>query len=59
VIVIDNILLSDLIGEKQFVCDLAKCKGGCCEEGDAGEPLDKEELEIINKIYDKIKPYLT
>jgi len=59
VIAIDNILVSDLVAEKQFVCDLMKCKGGCCEEGDAGAPLDKKELEIIDQIYEKIKPYLT
>jgi hypothetical protein len=58
-IVINNILISDDVVEKQFVCDLAKCKGGCCEEGDAGAPLDDEELEIILKLYEKIKPYLT
>jgi Protein of unknown function (DUF3109) len=57
--VIDNILISDNVIEKQFVCDLAKCKGGCCEEGDAGAPLDEEELDIILKLYEKIKPYLT
>jgi hypothetical protein len=58
-IVIDNILISDDVVEKQFVCDLAKCKGGCCEEGDAGAPLDNEELDIILQLYEKIKPYLT
>jgi hypothetical protein len=58
-IVIDNILVSDDVVEKQFVCDLAKCKGGCCEEGDAGAPLDDEELDIILQLYEKIKPYLT
>ncbi|MES1197915.1 MAG: DUF3109 family protein [Chitinophagaceae bacterium] len=58
-IVIDNILVSDDIAEKQFVCDLNKCKGGCCEEGDAGAPLDDEELSIIIDLYEKIKPYLT
>jgi hypothetical protein len=58
-IVIDNILVSDDVVEKQFVCDLAKCKGGCCEDGDAGAPLDKEELEIINQHFEKVKPYLT
>lgn len=58
-IVIDNILISDDVVENQFVCDLSKCKGGCCEEGDAGAPLDEEELEIILEMYDKIKPYLT
>ena len=58
-IVIDNILISDDVVEKQFVCDLDKCKGACCEEGDAGAPLDEEELDIILDMYEKVKPYLT
>lgn len=58
-IVIDNILVSDDVVEKQFVCDLGKCKGGCCEEGDAGAPLEKEELDLIVEYYEKVKPYLT
>lgn len=58
-IVIDNKLVSDDIVEKQFVCDLSKCKGGCCEDGDAGAPLDKEELDMIMGLYEKVKPYLT
>jgi Protein of unknown function (DUF3109) len=58
-IVIDNILVSDEVIEKQFVCDLNKCKGGCCEEGDAGAPLDENELDIMLEIYEKVKPYLT
>jgi hypothetical protein len=59
VIAIDNVLVSDQVVEAQFVCDLMKCKGGCCEDGDAGAPLEKEELEIINNIFETIKPYLT
>ena len=58
-IVIDNILVSDEVAEKKFVCDLNKCKGGCCEEGDAGAPLDDAELDIVLELYEKIKPYLT
>lgn len=58
-IVIDNKLVSDDVVEKHFVCDLSKCKGGCCEDGDAGAPLDKDELEIINANFEKIKPYLS
>ena len=58
-IVIDNILISDDVVEKQFVCDLNKCKGGCCEEGDAGAPLDDSELDIVLEMYEKIKPYLS
>ena len=52
-------LISDDVVEKQFVCDLAKCKGGCCEDGDAGAPLDNSELQILQDSYEKIKPYLT
>jgi hypothetical protein len=59
VIVVENILISDDVVEKQFVCDLGKCKGGCCEEGDAGAPLEDEELDIIIDMYEKIKPYLS
>jgi hypothetical protein len=58
-IVIDNILVSDEVVEKQFVCDLVKCKGGCCEEGDAGAPLDEGELDTVLEMYEKVKPYLT
>ena len=58
-IAIDNVLVSDQVVEAQFVCDLMKCKGGCCEDGDAGAPLEKDELEIINRIFEAIKPYLT
>ena len=53
VIVIDNVLISDDVVEKQFVCDLGKCKGGCCEDGDAGAPLEKQELDIIQEVYER------
>jgi hypothetical protein len=41
-IAIDNVLLSDEIVSEQFVCDLTKCKGACCVDGDAGAPLDSK-----------------
>lgn len=59
VIAIDNALISEDVVEAQFVCDLHKCKGGCCEDGDAGAPLEKRELKILKEAYEKIKPYLT
>jgi hypothetical protein len=58
-IAIDNILVSDLLVEEQFVCDLQKCKGGCCEEGDAGAPLENDELDRLNDVYEFVQPYLT
>ncbi|MES2703186.1 MAG: DUF3109 family protein [Bacteroidota bacterium] len=57
-IAIDNVLLSDEIVEEHFVCDLTKCKGGCCVDGDCGAPLTEEETRIIADIYPTIKPYL-
>jgi len=59
VIAIDNTLISDDVIEQQFVCDLNKCKGGCCEDGDAGAPLEENETDILNEIYETVKPYLT
>lgn len=56
---IGKVLVSDHVVEEQFVCDLSKCKGGCCEDGDAGAPLTKEELRIIDRIYETVKPYMT
>ena len=58
-IAIDNKLISEQIVEEQFVCDLNKCKGGCCEDGDAGAPLEIGELEELINNYEAIKPYLT
>jgi hypothetical protein len=51
-------IVSEDILEKDFVCNLAACKGACCIDGDAGAPLEKEETEILEKIYPKVKPYL-
>ena len=58
-IVIDDILISDEVIEEQFVCDLVKCKGGCCVDGDAGAPLENNELEEIKKAYNSVLPYLS
>lgn len=56
---VDEILVSDEIRDKEFVCNLEKCKGACCVEGDFGAPLEESELQILEDIYPVIKPYLT
>jgi hypothetical protein len=58
-IIIDQVLVSDQVIEEQFVCDLTKCKGGCCEDGDAGAPLDNQEKEYVKEFYEIVKPYMT
>ena len=51
--------MSDEVVQAQFVCDLNKCKGGCCEDGDAGAPLSKDEISKLNEVYEMVKPYLS
>lgn len=51
-------LVSEDIIEKDFVCNLSACKGACCIDGDAGAPLDEEEVKILEKIYPKVKPFM-
>lgn len=58
-IAIQQTLVSEHLLEKQFVCDLEKCKGACCIAGVSGAPLDLDELPVLDSIYEKVKPYLT
>jgi len=53
----DKIVSFDIF-EKQFVCDLSACKGACCVDGDAGAPLTDDELDVLSKIFDEVKPYM-
>lgn len=55
---IGNTLISDDVIEKQFVCNLAKCKGACCVEGDLGAPLESDEKDTLDDIYPLIRKYL-
>ncbi|MDD5570249.1 MAG: DUF3109 family protein [Bacteroidales bacterium] len=56
---IDNTIVSDNLFENLFVCNLSECKGICCIEGEAGAPLEEEEVSIIQDIFEKVKPYMT
>jgi hypothetical protein len=58
-ILIEDTYISDDVADKFFICDIEKCKGACCIEGDLGAPLEKVELLILDEIYEKIKPYLS
>lgn len=58
-IVIEKVLVSDDVIEQQFVCDLSRCKGGCCEDGDAGAPLTEEELDEVVKAWEVVRPMMS
>ncbi len=55
---IEEKLLSEDIFEEYFCCDLTKCKGACCVEGDSGAPLEEEELALLEDNIDNIIPYM-
>ncbi len=48
----------DLV-EDHFLCDLFKCKGACCVEGDSGAPLTPEEAIKLEEILPLVEPYMT
>jgi hypothetical protein len=58
-ILIENTCISDDIADQFFVCNIDKCKGACCVEGDAGAPLEENELQILKDIYPVVEPYLS
>ncbi len=57
-LLIDDVLISESLFSKYFACKLDACKGMCCVEGDYGAPLEKEEIELLASIKNKILPYL-
>lgn len=59
IIQIDNVLVSAEILTESFCCDLSKCKGICCIEGDAGAPITFEELALLEDNLEAIKKDLS
>jgi len=55
---IQNVLVSEDLFIQSFACDLGKCKGACCVEGESGAPVLEEEREAMEQIQDAIRPYL-
>lgn len=58
-IIIDEILVSEEIFTNNFLCNLDACKGACCWEGDAGAPLEEDEIQILKDEFENIKPFLS
>jgi hypothetical protein len=56
---IDDKIISLYVFEKHFICDLPKCKGGCCVEGESGAPLQDNETGILDDIFPVIKSMLS
>ncbi|MEG2365194.1 MAG: DUF3109 family protein [Alistipes sp.] len=56
---IDNKIISADLLRECFACDLSQCKGACCVEGDAGAPLEEEEVATLETEYANYRPYMT
>ena len=49
-----NTLVSLDLFKEFFCCDLDKCHGLCCVEGDAGAPVTPDEVEMLEEAYEKL-----
>lgn len=57
---IGDVLVTLDLAEQFFCCDLDKCKGECCIEGDAGAPITEEEKVMLEEatptVWDELLP---
>lgn len=56
---IEDKIISDDVIKEYFACNLSACKGACCWEGDYGAPLENEEVEVLNRILEDLRPWLS
>ena len=55
---LDDKLISEEVLTVRFRCDLTRCRGQCCVEGDGGAPLELAETEILETEYPAYKPFM-
>ena len=57
---IGDVVVSFDVFREKFLCDLDACKGQCCIEGDAGAPVELDEVEkleeVLPVIWDELSP---
>ena len=53
----DTLVTLDVV-ERFFCCDLDKCLGECCIEGDAGAPITEDEQAEIERVLPDVWDYL-
>ena len=51
---IGDVLISDEVLTERFICDLQDCMGACCIEGDAGAPVDLDEVMQLEEVLPEI-----
>ena len=57
---IGDVVVSLDVFQEKFLCNLDACKGECCIEGDAGAPVELDEVEkleeVLPVIWDELAP---
>lgn len=53
-----KIVSTDLLTER-FLCDLTACRGICCVEGNAGAPLEDDEVVTLEQEFPAYRPWMT
>ncbi len=56
---IDDKIISIELFTARFACDLKACRGECCVEGNAGAPLDADEVELLEQEFNNYKEFMT
>ena len=46
---IEDVVVSFDVLREKFLCNLDACKGECCIEGDAGAPVELDEVEKLEE----------
>lgn len=58
-LIVGDCIVSENVADKRFGCELCRCKGRCCVEGDAGAPLEESEIPVLERIMPQVIPYMT
>lgn len=57
---IDDVVISLDVLQERFLCNLDACKGECCIEGDAGAPVELDEVakleELLPLLWEELSP---
>lgn len=58
-LIVKDVLVSNDLIENFFCCNLEKCQGMCCIEGDTGAPLEPLEVGELEDYFPIFKKYMT
>jgi len=58
IVQIQDTLVSESVLQEVFACDLSQCQGACCVAGEAGAPLEEDEVTFLKNSWSLIKPFI-